>query len=65
MSETFGAGLPRLHALACQALGWRPGEFWSATPEELASALLDPSFVASPSMSRADIETLLERENHG
>jgi hypothetical protein len=25
--------------LAARVLGWRPGEFWAATPAELASAL--------------------------
>ena len=36
---SFGMSAARLAGLAAQALGWRPGEFWMATPAELAGAL--------------------------
>lgn len=39
MSETFGANAARLAGAAARLLGWRPHEFWSATPAELASVL--------------------------
>ena len=39
MSELFGASANRLAGLAARLLGWRPGEFWEATPAELASGL--------------------------
>jgi hypothetical protein len=39
MSETFGPGAGRLGGLAARLLGWRPHEFWSATPAELAAVL--------------------------
>ena len=29
----------RLAHLAAVAMGWRPGEFWAATPAELVTAL--------------------------
>ena len=36
---TFGDGAARLSGAAAMLLGWRPGEFWEATPAELGSAL--------------------------
>ena len=39
MSEHFGSAALRLGGLAARALGWRPAEFWAATPAELAAAL--------------------------
>lgn len=62
MSEAFGAGALRLSGLAARLLGWRPEEFWSATPAELAATLspLDPD--ARP-MGRADLSRLMERDD--
>ena len=39
MSERFGAAALRLAGVAGIALGWRPDEFWRATPAELAAVL--------------------------
>jgi hypothetical protein len=39
MSETFGLAAARLSGAAAMLLGWRPKEFWDATPAELAAAL--------------------------
>ena len=39
----FGENAERLWGLAAAVLGWRPDEFWNATPAELASALRTPS----------------------
>lgn len=39
MSQDFGTGASRLSGAAAMLLGWRPGEFWDATPAELAAAL--------------------------
>ena len=36
---TFGEAAVRLCGAAATLLGWRPGEFWEATPAELAAAL--------------------------
>lgn len=63
-SPDFGNGARRLAGLSAQALGWRPAEFWGATPAELAAAIADPANEFLP-VSRADIETLLERESDG
>lgn len=35
----FGAAAARLAGLAGALLGWRPDEFWRATPAELAAVL--------------------------
>ena len=37
----FGAGASRLAGLAARVLGWRPEEFWTATPAELAAVFAD------------------------
>ena len=36
----FGEGAVRLCHAAGLLLGWRPDEFWNATPAELAAALM-------------------------
>lgn len=38
----FGSAAAQLAGAAAQLLGWRPDEFWSATPAELATALMPP-----------------------
>ncbi|MDX3900222.1 MAG: phage tail assembly chaperone [Sphingobium sp.] len=35
MSARFAAGAGRLAGVAAWLLGWRPDEFWRATPDEL------------------------------
>lgn len=37
--QAFGPGAARLAGLAGRLLGWRPDEFWHATPAELAAIL--------------------------
>ena len=57
----FSESAGRLAGLAGALLGWRPDDFWRATPAELGSvieALLGPE--AGPA-SRADLERLMER----
>ena len=39
MTERFGEAAVRLSGAAAMLLGWRPAEFWAATPAELAAAL--------------------------
>ena len=63
MTGTFGSGAQRLAGLAAQLLGWRPDEFWAATPAELA-AILSPALPgASATMSRTDLNRLMERDD--
>ncbi|MFN2472787.1 MAG: phage tail assembly chaperone, partial [Sphingomicrobium sp.] len=60
MIEKFGASAARLAGAAAALLGWRPGEFWSATPAELASVLGLGGEDAAPA-DRTIIEALLAR----
>ena len=39
----FGESADLLSAIAARLLGWRPTEFWAATPAELVSALAEPT----------------------
>ena len=63
MSEAFGPQAARRFTLAARLLGWRPDEFWSATPAELAGALAPIAGPDEP-LVRADLERLMERD-HG
>lgn len=61
MSGSFGEIALRLSGLAARALGWRPAEFWAATPAELVAALV-PRDAAAP-LDRATFDRLMELEN--
>lgn len=39
MSEAFAEGAVRLAGVAGLLLGWRPDEYWRATPDELAAVM--------------------------
>lgn len=65
MTRRFSQELPGLLSLAARFLRWRPDEFWSATPEELAMALADPQAAPAQPMTRQFIEQLMERERNG
>lgn len=54
----------RLFPLAARGLGWTPDTFWAATPADLALALADPA-APGAGMTRADLDTLLERDCDG
>ena len=59
--DRFSDGAATLAGLAGALLGWRPDDFWSATPAELAAvldALAGPQAVPA---SRADLARLMER----
>lgn len=65
MSARFADAAARWAGLAAQVLGWRPAEFWSATPAELAMALAAPeSLAAVPPPSRDTIARMMERDAH-
>lgn len=42
IAERFADAARTLAGIAARVLGWRPDEFWAATPDELASALTVP-----------------------
>ena len=64
MSERFGGAALALCALAARALGWRPAEFWAATPAELAACLADPAAPPAP-LARADFDRLMKGDPDG
>lgn len=57
----FGAGAARLAGAAAVLLGWRPGEFWDATPAEMAAALGGVTEVGGEPADRATLGELLAR----
>lgn len=64
MSETrFAPAALALCALAARTLGWRPPEFWAATPAELAAALGLLAGDAPPGLDRPLLEKLMEHDN--
>ena len=58
--DTFGEAAARLCSVASMVLGWRPGEFWDATPAEMSLALQAPEGV-SGGPDRLMIEDLRKR----
>jgi uncharacterized phage protein (TIGR02216 family) len=63
MSGRFADNAARLAGLIPRQLGWSPDAFWNATPAELA-AIFAPAPTSDP-LARTELETLMERENHG
>lgn len=61
MSAAFGPGAARLAGLAGRLLGWRPGDFWHATPADLAAAFTP--FAAPEALTRADLTRLMEHDH--
>ena len=59
---TFAASAVRLAGLAARALGWRPTEFWAATPAELALSLGAEEPAEAPP-TRDEMMILIEREH--
>lgn len=57
----FSESARRLAGAAGALLGWRPEEFWGATPAELAAIMEALSGGAEAQASRSDIKALMER----
>ena len=64
MSGRFADQAIALCRFAAIHLGWRPDEFWRATPADLLSVLSEPDPGARPP-TRADIARLMEQDAHG
>jgi hypothetical protein len=58
--ERFGEAATQLFGAASRLLGWRPEEFWEATPTELALALL-PADAGSEPPDATTIKDLRQR----
>lgn len=61
MSDRFAPGALQLAGLAARLLGWRPHEFWTATPAELATVLAPPG-AAPTTLSRSDLSRMMEHD---
>lgn len=64
MTQGFGSAARQLAGLAAWRLGWRPQEFWAATPAELAAILQPDASGTSAPLDRAELTRLMEQE-HG
>jgi len=63
--ETFSASALRLAGLVPRVLGWRPGDFWSATPAELAAIFAADEQPTAEPLTRGELAALMERDRHG
>lgn len=59
--ERFSESAGRLAGLAGALLGWRPDEFWRATPAELGAVLGALAGEAAGAVSRSEFEQLMQR----
>lgn len=60
----FADSAARLYGQCALVLGWRPDEFWAATPADIAAirdAMSGPE--KTQGVSRAEIDRLMEIEN--
>ena len=56
----FSESAGRLAGLAGALLGWRPEEFWAATPAELAAVLAAMTGGEGPCATPGDLARLME-----
>ena len=62
----FTEGAARLAGAVPAMLGWRPDEFWAATPAEVAAILAPPAATTAPDgVSRAELDRLMETLGDG
>jgi uncharacterized phage protein (TIGR02216 family) len=59
--KRFSESAARLAGLAGVLLGWRPDEFWRATPAELGAVLGAAAVQDGDAASREDVERLMQR----
>lgn len=64
MTQSFAHAARSLAGHAAQALGWKPHDFWQATPIELAVSLGENT-AAHPTMSRSELNNLMEIDQNG
>jgi len=58
----FADAALRCGTLAARLLGWRPTEFWSATPAELSNAIREPEDQSASGPDRVLIARMMERD---
>jgi uncharacterized phage protein (TIGR02216 family) len=59
--ERFSESAGQLAGLAGAVLGWRPEEFWRATPAELGAVLGAMAGREEAPAGRSDLERLMQR----
>lgn len=64
MTQGFAELALVLSGLAARQLGWRPDEFWRATPAELVAALAPPAGSDPLPLDRATLQRMMEQD-HG
>lgn len=61
----FSDDVPFWNSVAAQNLGWRPTEFWQATPAELVAAIREPRTLGlAQGPGRELIDKMMEREKN-
>ena len=65
MRATFAESARELAGQTALLLGWRPPEFWAATPAELAAIFAVRTGIEPPSLSREHLTALLEQDRDG
>lgn len=65
-SDRFGLAALMLAGVTARVLGWRPDDFWAATPADVATVLAawrDGGTVgaAAEGMGRADLAAMMEK----
>ena len=65
MSAIFADGAARLAGQVPRLLGWRPQDFWDATPAELTAILTSFEPAGTEPLSRSELDRLLEQDRHG
>jgi hypothetical protein len=63
VSQTFAAAAGQLAGVAGRFLGWRPQEFWDATPAELAAILMPIAHLDDMPLARTDLARLMEQDH--
>jgi uncharacterized phage protein (TIGR02216 family) len=65
VSGLFASGAGLLAGQIPRLLGWRPEDFWDATPAELAAILTTFEQADAAPLSRGELDKLLEQDSHG
>ena len=63
MTRHFGDRAVRLYAVAARILGWRPPDFWAATPAELLAALAPAQAETESGLDRSELNRLMDQDN--
>ena len=65
MKGPFAPEAARLCGIACRQSGWSMADFWAATPAEIMLLLTPAAPGGADSISRTDLNRLMEREGNG